>query len=139
MPEITQTMRYVKDFLHPHAFGPIEQTFVGFARIRYGVGIVESVVMLDPSQPFGEPKMGKLITSTKLTETLTLSECSDGFWLYDETRGMNLGMRAKTPQDAFVKCISYYQKRLAEVENEHRELAIKVDAFVSQFVEDDDD
>lgn len=39
--------------------------------------------------------MGKHINSTKLTETLTLSECSDGFWLYDKTRGMNLSMRAK--------------------------------------------
>lgn len=37
--------------------------------------------------------MGKHINSTKLTETLTLSECSDGFWLYDKTRGMNLSMR----------------------------------------------
>lgn len=83
--------------------------------------------------------MGKHINSTKLTETLKLSECSDGFWLYDKTRGMNLSMRAKTTQDAFVECISYYQKRLAEVENEHRELTAKVEAFVSQFMEGDDD
>lgn len=83
--------------------------------------------------------MGKHINSTKLTESLTLSECSDGFWLYDDTRGMNLSMRAKTPQDAFVECISYYQKRLAEVESEHHKLATKVDAFVSQFMEADDD
>ncbi len=83
--------------------------------------------------------MGKHINSTKLTETLTLSECSDGFWLYDKTRGMNLSMRAKTPQDAFVECISYYQRRLNEVESEHRELAAKVDAFVSQFKAEDDD
>jgi len=82
--------------------------------------------------------MGKHISSNKLTETLTLSECSDGFWLYDETRGMNLSMRAKTPQDAFVECISYYQGRLSEVENEHRKLTAKVDAFVSQFVEGED-
>lgn len=82
--------------------------------------------------------MAKHISSTKLTETLTLSECSDGFWLYDKTRGMNLSMSAKTPQDAFVECISYYQKRLAEVESEHRQLTAKVDAFVSQFVDGDD-
>ncbi|KZN20558.1 MULTISPECIES: hypothetical protein [Pseudomonas] len=82
--------------------------------------------------------MGKVLNSTKLTETLTLSECSDGFWLYDNTRGMNLSMRAKTPQDAFVECISYYQTRLTEVESEHRKLTAKVDAFVSQFVEADD-
>ncbi len=82
--------------------------------------------------------MGKHLNSTELTDTLTLSECSDGFWLYDETRGMNLSMRAKTTQDAFVECISYYQERLAEVESEHRELTAKVDAFVSQFAESDD-
>lgn len=81
--------------------------------------------------------MGRHISSTKLTETLTLSECTDGFWLYDETRGMNLSMRAKTPQDAFVECITYYQRRLAKVEGEHRELSAKVDAFVSQFVDDE--
>lgn len=83
--------------------------------------------------------MGKHINSTKLSETLTLSECSDGFWLYDETRGMNLSMRAKTPQDAFVECITYYQRRLTKVESEHRELSHKVEAFVSQFVGDDDE
>lgn len=81
--------------------------------------------------------MGRHISSTKLTETLTLSECTDGFWLYDKTRGMNLSMRAKTPQDAFVECITYYQRRLAKVEGEHRELSAKVDAFVSQFVDDE--
>lgn len=81
--------------------------------------------------------MSKTIKSTKLTATLTLSECNDGFWLWDETRGMNLSMRAKTPQDAFLECITYYQRRLAKVEGEHRELSAKVDAFVSQFVEDE--
>lgn len=82
--------------------------------------------------------MGKQINSIKLTETLTLSECSDGFWLYDKTRGMNLSMRAKTTQDAFVEGICYYQKRLAEVEGEHRELTAKVDAFVGHFVDSED-
>lgn len=83
--------------------------------------------------------MGKHISSIGLTETLTLSEFSDGFWLYDNTRRMNLSMRAKTPQDAFVECISYYQKRLADVESAHRELMAKVDVFVEQFVERDED
>lgn len=83
--------------------------------------------------------MGKHISSTHLTETLTISECTDGFWLYDKTRGMNLSMRAKTSQDAFVECITYYQNRLTKVESEHRELAVKVDAFVGQFVEEGDE
>lgn len=82
--------------------------------------------------------MSKAISSVHLTDTLTLSECNDGFWLYDKTRGMNLSMRAKTESAAFIECISYYQKRLAEVETDHRALSEKVESFVSQFVNDDE-
>jgi hypothetical protein len=81
--------------------------------------------------------MGKAYSSTELSKTLTLSECSDGYWLYDTTRGMNLSMRAKTPTDAFVEALTYYQGRLQEVEQEHRSLKTKVDAFVSQVAEDE--
>ena len=79
-----------------------------------------------------------------LSPTLGLSEYADprngnfGFWLYDETRRMNLAMRAKTERDAFVEALHYYQKRLTEVEQAHRELTQKVDAFVVQFVNADD-
>lgn len=83
-----------------------------------------------------EAEMSKHIKSTKLSETLTISESTDGFWLYDKTRGMNLSMRAKTEQDAYVECITYCQKRFAELEGEHSKLTAKVDAFVSQFVEE---
>lgn len=79
--------------------------------------------------------MGKTINHVQLTETLGLTECQDGFWLYDKTRGMNLSMRAKTPQDAFVEALGYYQRRLAEVEAKHHELETKVNAFVEQFIE----
>jgi hypothetical protein len=82
----------------------------------------------------------------ELSKTLTLCEYiapenwhyltgNYGFWLYDETRGMNLSIRAKTAEAAFVKALTYYQKRLLEVEKAHNELTQKVDAFVSQFVE----
>ena len=77
--------------------------------------------------------------NTKLTDTLTLSECHDGFWLYDNTRGMNLSMRAKTPTDAFVEALTYYQRRLSEVETTHRNLCGLVDAFVSNFVQEDEE
>jgi hypothetical protein len=60
--------------------------------------------------------MSKIIQHSVLTDTLGLTECRDGFWLYDKTRGMNLAMRSETEQAAFVKAITYYQKRLAEVE-----------------------
>jgi len=79
----------------------------------------------------------------KLSPTLELSEYTSpknyrfGFWLYDKTRGMNLAMRAKTERDAFTEALYYYQKRLTEVEQAHRALTQKVDAFVDQFVDAD--
>lgn len=82
--------------------------------------------------------MGKVISSVVLSSKLNLSECTDGYWLYDETRGMNLAMKAKTAQEAFVEALSYYQDRLTTVESDYKELKQKVDAFVSDFVQDDD-
>lgn len=83
--------------------------------------------------------MRPAIKNTVLTDTLTLSECHDGFWLYDKTRSMNLAMRAKTPTDAFVNALGYYQHRLSEVETAHRELRGLVDAFVSNFTDDEEE
>ena len=82
--------------------------------------------------------MGKTISSAVLSETLCISECTDGFWLYDKTRGMNLAMRAKTKDDAFVRALIYYQDRLQRIEAEHTILKTKVDIFVSQFIEEDE-
>lgn len=79
------------------------------------------------------------ISVKKLSGTLDLAECHDGWWLYDHTRGMNLSMRAKTPEDAFVEALTYYQRRLSEVETELRGLKRKVDDFVSNFIEEDRD
>lgn len=73
------------------------------------------------------------------TETLTLVEKRNGFWLYDSTQGMNLSMEAETAEAAYIETIQYYQKRLTEVENAYSELNGKVEAFVSQFQDDDDD
>lgn len=78
------------------------------------------------------------ISHINLTPTLGLSECHDGYWLYDKTRGINLSMRAKTPTDAFVEALGYYQRRLADVERDHKALSTKVDAFVAQFADDAD-
>ncbi len=64
---------------------------------------------------------------------------SKGYWLYDKTRGMNLAMRAETPTDAFVEALHYYQKRLTLREQELAALQSKVDAFVEQFTEPDED
>ena len=79
--------------------------------------------------------MRKTISTIKLSDTLQLSECHDGFWLYDKTRGMNLSMQAHTPTDAFVQALTYYQRRLVEIEQAHITLHQKVDHFVSQVAE----
>ena len=80
----------------------------------------------------------KATRSIKLTDTLTLSECKDGFWLYDKVAGMNLGMRCKSPDDAFVKALTYYQKRLTVSEERYTNLSGKVEKFISQFVTEDE-
>lgn len=79
--------------------------------------------------------MGKLISGTTLSDTLVMSECTDGYWLWDRTRQMNLSVKAKSSTEALVEALGYYQKRLATVEQEHCALKAKVDVFVSQFVE----
>lgn len=82
--------------------------------------------------------MTKTLSQETLSGTLTLTHCVDGFWLYDATRGMNLAIRAKTRDGAFLEALSYYQRRLSEVENAHKELRAQVDAFVGQFQESDE-
>ena len=82
--------------------------------------------------------MAKRRNIVELSETLSLSE-DNGFWLWDDTRGMNLSVRAKTPQDALVEGIMYYQERLRQIEQEYRDMSQKVDAFVEHFREVNDD
>ena len=82
--------------------------------------------------------MSKCISSTELSSTLTLSLCTDGYWLYDETRGMNLSMRAKTAEEAFTEALTYYQDRCIELESSYKSLKSKVDVFVGHFVEEEE-
>ncbi|VVZ32447.1 Uncharacterised protein [Escherichia coli] len=83
--------------------------------------------------------MSKVISYTALSKSLSISQCTDGYWLYDETRGMNLAMRAKTAEAAYLEALEYYQERLTEVEEDYKSLKAKVDHFVGQFIEEDDD
>jgi len=80
----------------------------------------------------------KAIRTIKLTETLALSECKDGFWLYDKVVGVNLGMRCDTEEQAFVEALTYYQERLTLAEEKLKSLSEKVEIFVAQFVTEDD-
>ena len=74
------------------------------------------------------------------TETLRLHRgiADQKYWLWDETRGMNLAMKADSERDAFIEALEYYQHRLTEVEGNYRELTKKVDSFLDQFKEDED-
>lgn len=72
------------------------------------------------------------------TDTISLWECKDGFWLYDETRGMNLAMRAPSSDLAFLEALEYYQGRLLTVESALKVLKDKVDLFVSSLEEEEE-
>ena len=77
------------------------------------------------------------------SETLSLCEHKSGrdkgFWLYDETRGMNLAVRANSENEAFVEALHYCQERLKDVEKKYTGLNEKVENFVSQFIDNDGD
>lgn len=66
-------------------------------------------------------------------ETMSLSKLKDGFWLWDETRSMNLAIREKTERIAFIEAIEYYQRRLKEVEEESKRLHDISNKFVKDF------
>ena len=83
-------------------------------------------------------KMSKVIRKIFKIDTLSLHECTNGYYLYDYVVGMNISMRAKTEQDAYIEALLYYQKRLQEVKKDHKELDDKVQNFLSQFDRGDD-
>mgnify|MGYP003661339303 CR=1 FL=1 len=78
----------------------------------------------------------KKCKNTKLTETLLMSECHDGFWLYDSTRGMNLAMRAKSESEAFVEALTYYQKRVGDMSYKYKQLEDAATVFVESLGEE---
>lgn len=81
--------------------------------------------------------MAKFIREIFKINTLSLCECNDGYYLYDTVLRMNISMRAKTEQDAFIGALMYYQKRLVEVKTDYRILNDKVGSFLSQFDRED--
>jgi hypothetical protein len=88
------------------------------------------------------------ISNTKLNEHLTLSECHpdsecrvNNWWLYDKRAygsGMNVALRAKTRDEAFVGAIEFWAERATKFEQAYLRLKAQVDAFVGQFVEPED-
>ena len=75
--------------------------------------------------------MRKAIKKDRYDETLHISKCHDGFWLYDTTRGMNLSMRSKSKDEAFFNALKYYQRRLLTVEQELNTLKGRVNLFIT--------
>lgn len=81
------------------------------------------------------------IQNTKLNNFLTLSECHPdsechqvNWWIYDERAGINIAMRAKTPEAAFVEAIEFWAKKAEKYEIAFNSLKSQVDTFVNQFV-----
>ena len=82
--------------------------------------------------------MSKVIRKVFKIDTLSLHECIDGYYLYDYVIGMNISMRAKTEQDAYIESLLYYQKSLTKVKADYKNLNDKVEGFLSQFDKDED-
>ena len=80
----------------------------------------------------------KQIRKVFKTDKFSLHECKDGYWLYDYVLGMNLSIRAKTEQDAFIEALNCYQKRLQEVQTDYKELNTKVEDFLAKFQKEED-
>lgn len=82
--------------------------------------------------------MAKVIRTVFENETLSLHEATDGYWLYDTIVGMNISMRAKTEQDAFIESLMYYQRTLKETRKKLHDIDDKVKNFLSKFDEEED-
>lgn len=82
--------------------------------------------------------MAKVINSVVLSSSVTITQCTDGYWLWDDTRKMNLAMKAESSEAALMEALEYYQRRLTEVESNYNSLKAKVDHFVGQFEDDND-
>lgn len=83
--------------------------------------------------------MAKAIRNVFKNETLSLTECNDGYYLYDTVVGQNICMRGKTEQDACIEALLWYQKRLKETRAELKDINNKVESFVSQFCKEEED
>jgi hypothetical protein len=89
------------------------------------------------------------IQNIKLNEHLHLSEChpdsesrTNNWWLYDKRAygtGMNIAMRVKTREEAFVEAIEFWAKKALKAESSYNDLKSKVDLFVGHFIEPEDD
>ena len=91
----------------------------------------------------------KPINSVQLNQHLTLSECHpdsecrvNNWWIYDDRAyrtGMNIGMRAKTRDEAFVESIEFWAERARKTEDALASLQTQVKSFVEHLPRRDED
>lgn len=82
--------------------------------------------------------MAKFIKHVFKTNCFSLSECTDGYWMYDYIEGLNISMRAKTEQEACYEALVWYQKKYLKLKAKHKLLEDKVKNFMSQFEDEND-
>ena len=82
--------------------------------------------------------MGKAIRNVFKTDTLTLTECTDGYYLWDKVAGFNIAIHAKSEQQALIDGLDYYQRYHSKLQKDYKELDNKVQNFLSQFDRDDE-
>ena len=73
--------------------------------------------------------MRSAIKTTPIGDSLHLSECHDGYWLYDDTRGINIAMRAETENAALIQALLYYQRHTLKIENRNKVLVNAVNSI----------
>ena len=76
--------------------------------------------------------MSKYIRTKTISEFLELTECNDGFWLYDTMRGLLLSMRAQTETAALVEALTYYQRLQTGVTKAQYSPGGRVESFAAQ-------
>jgi len=82
--------------------------------------------------------MGRAIRNVFKTDTLTLTECTDGYYLWDNVASFNIAIHAKSEQQALIDGLNYYQNYHSKLKKEHKDLNDKVQNFLSQFEREDD-
>lgn len=78
----------------------------------------------------------RVLQHEKLTNTLALSKCTDGYWLYDQQASINTAMHCKTERDAFISTIEYYQRWVTNLQKTNRVLRKASLDFVENVAEE---
>jgi hypothetical protein len=68
----------------------------------------------------------------QFNDTFTLVEYSDGFYLFDNLRRVNVAMQAKSKEAAVLEALTYYQKQLKTAEETVTKLNRAVYSFWEQ-------